>query len=633
MRAHASKQKQPQPEATPHTSPLTRHTIGNQAVPESPHLNAEGRGVKPGTSAPTRFAHDFSRIPVHSKAPVKLQAKLTVNTPGDIYEQEADRISEQVMRMPEPQLQRACACGGKCSECQTEQPGREHERLLTKRAGPSDLGQAIVPPIVHEVLRSPGQPLASTTRRFFEPRFGHTFGSVRVHADARAAESARAVRARAYTAGRDIVFGRGEYAPTTAEGRQLLAHELAHVVQQSSEIYVPPGLDGGRNDPLERAADLHAERVLTSSRSHLQPTSLGRWANTDPERPAASNRNSTQRIQRQEGPPEEAPLVSDDALLACLFFAPLPLKPLCFELTEDAGSEFKGGGGRSGGGGATGSWSPDPAPQVKVPPTPAPAPGVTPPSPPPPAVASKKLNFYHGTRWSIAKTIPNNVKAIGGGDFATGFYTHQDADDRKAEGRAIKWGIKMANIKPVEPYAGVIRFGVPENDYRQIRTGDKLKSFDLTRVDQPDFKAKQKAWLDFITSTGRKKEPVFKRRKIDNKWIEQWVHERRATQPNLAYNIVEGPFYTPIRGTKDKKPPPEEFKPYAEGKQLPQQVAWANEGIKLLNSAKVDKELKQYDAKTGKHQDPPVDVASTAGQLDAAQVNKEMEEAQMEMVR
>jgi len=479
---------------------------------------------------------------------------------------------------------------------------------VIQRAAINAVPAGEVPPVVNEALRSPGKPLDSATRSFFESRLGHDFGGVRVHTDARAAESAAAVNALAYTVGRDVVFGAGRYAPDASDGRRLLAHELAHVVQQSSETHAPPGLDGGRNDPLERAADLHAERALTSPRSHLQPTNQGRRANTDPERSVASNHNSTRSIQRQEGPPEEAPLVSDDALLACLLFAPLPLKQLCFELTEDGGRKYKGGG---------------------TAPTPAPAPGVTPPSPspPPPAAASKKLNFYHGTRWSIAKMIPNNVKAIGGGDFATGFYTHHDADDGKAEGRAIKWGRTMANMKPAEPYAGVIRFGVPENDYRQLRTGEKAKVFDLTRVDQPDFKAKQKAWLDFITSAGRKKDPAF------NEKRKQWVHERREPQPNLPYNIVEGPFYTPLKGTKDKQPQPEEFKPYAEGKQLPQQVTWANEGIKLLNSGKVDKELKQYDAKTGKPQVPPVETPSPAGPPAAAQVNKETEEAQMEMVR
>jgi hypothetical protein len=89
------------------------------------------------------------------------------------------------------------------------------------------------PPIVHEVLRSPGRPLDPATRAFFEPRFGHDFSRVRIHTDARAAESARAVNALAYTVGQDVVFGAGRYAPATPEGNGLLAHELVHTIQQA----------------------------------------------------------------------------------------------------------------------------------------------------------------------------------------------------------------------------------------------------------------------------------------------------------------------------------------------------------------------------------------------------------------
>jgi hypothetical protein len=106
-----------------------------------------------------------------------------------------------------------------------------------RRRSFSRIELGVVPTMVKEVLRSPGQPLDSATRAFFERRFGHSFSAVRVHTDAKAAESARAVNARSYTVGRDIVFEAGQYAPTTREGRRLLAHELTHVVQQSR---VPP---------------------------------------------------------------------------------------------------------------------------------------------------------------------------------------------------------------------------------------------------------------------------------------------------------------------------------------------------------------------------------------------------------
>src|SRR4051794_10001829 len=88
-----------------------------------------------------------------------------------------------------------------------------------------------VPPIVHEVLRAPGQSIDPSARHQLETAFGHSFATVRVHVDARAAESARAVGATAYTVGRHIVFGTGQYQPASVGGRRLLTHELTHVAQ------------------------------------------------------------------------------------------------------------------------------------------------------------------------------------------------------------------------------------------------------------------------------------------------------------------------------------------------------------------------------------------------------------------
>ena len=171
---------------------------------------------------------------MREKAPVKIQPKFAVSSPGDICERDADDISEQVMRMPEPRLQRACACGGGCPTCRAEQPHQEHERLQAKRSGSSDPEQTAVPPIVHEVLRSPGQPLDAATHAFFAPHFGDDLSRVRVHAGEQAAKSADQVHARAYTVGHHVVFGVGQYAPKTRRGRQLIAHELTHVVQQGA---------------------------------------------------------------------------------------------------------------------------------------------------------------------------------------------------------------------------------------------------------------------------------------------------------------------------------------------------------------------------------------------------------------
>jgi hypothetical protein len=163
-----------------------------------------------------------------------VQAKLNISKPGDPYEQEADRVAEQVMRMPEPGvlLQRKCGCGGStasgasCEAC-------SHGHALVQRSATVPVSAAAgAPPAVHDALRSSGQPLDHSTRAFMEARFGHGFDGVRVHTGPQSATSAQEIGARAFTVGSNIVFGQGEFSPGTSDGRRLLAHELAHVVQQ-----------------------------------------------------------------------------------------------------------------------------------------------------------------------------------------------------------------------------------------------------------------------------------------------------------------------------------------------------------------------------------------------------------------
>ena len=229
MRTFAQKQNQPQNLAP---SSLAR---SNTAAPGLhhradliPHLQ---RTI--GNQAVLRMLHNFGRVPIHPPSPAAIQTKLAISEPGDKYEQEADRISERVMRMPEQQQQVACDCGGECPKCQTEQLAGEQKHLQTNRVASGGLGQTEVPPIVHEVLGSPGQLLDAATRAFLEPKFGFDFSRVRIHTDTTAAYSARAVNALAYTVGQDIVFGKGQFQPGTSHGQRLLTHELAHVVQQN----------------------------------------------------------------------------------------------------------------------------------------------------------------------------------------------------------------------------------------------------------------------------------------------------------------------------------------------------------------------------------------------------------------
>jgi hypothetical protein len=169
-------------------------------------------------------------------------------------------------------LQRACACGnhsggGECAECK-----KKHAGSLQRAAVSS--GPASAPPIVQDVLGSSGRPLDGATRAFMEPRFGHDFSGVRVHTEARAAESARAVNALAYTVGRDIVFGAGQYAPQTSAGRRLMAHELTHVVQQASGAArsLATSMEvGDPFDPSEREADAVADRITSGgSAPHVE---------------------------------------------------------------------------------------------------------------------------------------------------------------------------------------------------------------------------------------------------------------------------------------------------------------------------------------------------------------------------
>jgi hypothetical protein len=161
-----------------------------------------------------------------------LQSKLSIGSIDDPLEHEADAAAEQVMRVPERAVSLSAGVSQvsrQCTACEDE----EGKTLQTKRAGTAKV-PAEAPPIVGQVLREPGQPLDAKTRAFFEPRFGCDFSRVRIHTDSRAAESARLVNAQAYAVGPHIGFATGRFAPASGHGRRLLAHELAHVVQQGN---------------------------------------------------------------------------------------------------------------------------------------------------------------------------------------------------------------------------------------------------------------------------------------------------------------------------------------------------------------------------------------------------------------
>ena len=196
-----------------------QRTIGNQAVQ---------RLIKSGT----------------------LQAKLKIGQPGDKYEQEADRVADAVMRMPEPGVQRQVEPEEEEEKVLQTKPlvdqitplvqrqvEEEEEEEMLQAKSREDATSEVTNDLESQInaIKGGGRPLAESERAYFEPRFGADFSQVRLHTDSQAAESARAVNARAFTVGQDVVFGAGQYVPESSTGQRLMAHKLTHVVQQSGK--------------------------------------------------------------------------------------------------------------------------------------------------------------------------------------------------------------------------------------------------------------------------------------------------------------------------------------------------------------------------------------------------------------
>ncbi len=218
-----------------------------------PSFATQVRGLQPSPAMPRDVARRPATAgPVGNQAALRrltavaprVQAKLEIGAVDDPLEREADGVADAVMRMAAPpagptapppagltgsppRLMRKCAA---CEADDKTQP------LQTKPAGPPGAVLNVAPAPVHRVVRQSGRPLDAATRGFFEPRFGLDLGAVRVHAEADAGDAARAVGARAFTVDENIVFAPGEFAPSSAGGRHLLAHELAHVMQQRDGV-------------------------------------------------------------------------------------------------------------------------------------------------------------------------------------------------------------------------------------------------------------------------------------------------------------------------------------------------------------------------------------------------------------
>ena len=204
------------------------------------HANAE-KATTPSPIAPGRPGPGRPIIAptLGNQAHVRrLQAKLQIGAVDDPLEHEADAAADKVMRMADPAFDlspaAAPALRRKCAACEDEEKG------AIRREADGSGGEDAAPPIVHDALGSPGRSLDPPTRDFMASRFGADFSDVRVHTDAQAAESARSVGAHAYTVGRHVVFGAGRYEPGGEDGRRLIAHELAHTLQQGGSLRRAP---------------------------------------------------------------------------------------------------------------------------------------------------------------------------------------------------------------------------------------------------------------------------------------------------------------------------------------------------------------------------------------------------------
>jgi len=217
-----------------------RYRYGGKEKPTDGFAGATGFNLGALNKEYTSNA-SFSQIPVYSNQTI--QTKLTVNDPGDKHEQEADHIADKVMRMPgNQQIQR------KCSACEEEDKKIQRKSAsggagaLTKTNSQAGVG---VSAAVHNRIAASqggGSSLDSATSSFMSDRFGVDFGNVKIHNNNEAAQLNRQLNARAFTVGHDIYFNSGEYEPGTGSGRHLLAHELAHTIQQGAtqKIYRKP---------------------------------------------------------------------------------------------------------------------------------------------------------------------------------------------------------------------------------------------------------------------------------------------------------------------------------------------------------------------------------------------------------
>ena len=192
------------------------------------------------------------------------QPKLSINQPNDIYEQEADKVADQVMKMTSADVQTKplsiSPLQRKCDNCREEEDELQLKELSAGERTPGNEMEGYV-----GNLSSGGQPLPENVRSFYEPRFGYDFSNVKVHTNTLAAKSADNINALAYTSGSNIVFNKGQYDPGSNSGKRLLGHELTHVVQQGSSPNKPIGVHHDNSSIIRRGeAPVHRDIELTA---------------------------------------------------------------------------------------------------------------------------------------------------------------------------------------------------------------------------------------------------------------------------------------------------------------------------------------------------------------------------------
>lgn len=221
------------------------------AVPAAP----AARVLRPAGTAKLRP----SQVPVTPQLAV--QYCKTISSPGDELEREARTVASAVTAPGGPP---SAGPGGAGQPCPCLADGKRAPVQFASRQPESDVSEHRLGQAVRAAGAGGGTSLPGDVRGYFEPRFGHDFSRVRVHADGASAAAAQAVRARAYTVGPDIVFGANEYSPGTADGKRLLAHELTHTVQQGA---APPAAAGGRIAPSRAAPHIARQEDPASAGS------------------------------------------------------------------------------------------------------------------------------------------------------------------------------------------------------------------------------------------------------------------------------------------------------------------------------------------------------------------------------